>query len=49
MVAIEPGGRWSDEAAALLWQLGCAKSREVLSNMTHGERHWTRMLALLAR
>ena len=50
MVAIETGGRWSDEAVALLWQLGCAEAREVPSYMTHQvalvwERRWTRMLS----
>ena len=31
VVAIETGGRWSNEAADLVWQLAQAKSREVLS------------------
>ena len=50
VVAIETGGRWSDEAVAFLWQLGRAKAREVPSYMTHQvaliwERRWTRMLS----
>ena len=47
MVAIETGGRWSDEAAELLWQLALAKAREAPALLAHAlawERRWTRML-----
>ena len=49
VVAIETGGRWSDEAADFLWQLALAKAREVPALLTHSaalawERRWTRML-----
>ena len=49
VVAIETGGRWSDEGAELVWQLALARSREVPSSMSHRaalafERRWTRML-----
>ena len=29
VVAIETGGRWSEEAVDLLWQLSCAEARDV--------------------
>ena len=50
VVAIETGGRWSEEAIDLLWQLSCAKARDVPHLMTHQaalawERRWTRMLS----
>ena len=50
VVAIETGGRWSDEAADLVWQLAQAKSREVPAFMNRSvalawERRWTRMLS----
>ena len=35
VVAIETGGRWSDEAADFLWQLALAKAREVPALLTH--------------
>ena len=38
VVAIETGGRWSEEAVDLLWQLSCAKARDV-------PRRWSRMLS----
>ena len=49
VVAIETGGRWSDEVADFLWQLALAKAREVPALLTHSvalawERRWTRML-----
>ena len=49
VVAIETGGRWSDEAADFLWQPALAKAREVPALLTHSaalawERRWTRML-----
>ena len=50
VVAIETGGRWSEEAVDLLWQLSCAKARDVPHFMTHQaalvwERRWSRMLS----
>ena len=49
VVAIETGGRWSDEAAELLRQLALAKAREAPALLAHSaalawERRWTRML-----
>ena len=35
VVAIETGGRGSEEAVDLLWQLSCAKARDVPHFMTH--------------
>ena len=35
MVAIETGGRWSDEAADFLWQLAWAKAREAPALVFH--------------
>ena len=35
MVAIETGGRWSEEAVDLLWQLSCAKARDIPHFVTH--------------
>ena len=35
VVAVETGGRWSDEAADFLWQLALAKAREVPALLTH--------------
>ena len=50
VVAIETGGRWSDEAADLVWQLAQAKSREVPAFMNRSvalawERRWTKMMS----
>ena len=50
VVAIEMGGRWSDEPADLVWQLAQAKSREVPAFMNRTvalawERRWTRMMS----
>ena len=50
VVALETGGRWSNEAVDFSWQLAQAKAREVPSFMTHQmalvwERRWTRMLS----
>ena len=50
VVALETGGRWSNEAVDFIWQLAQAKAREVPSFMTHQmalvwERRWTRMLS----
>ena len=50
VVAIEKGGRWSEEAVDLLWQLSCAKARDVPHFMTHQaapvwERRWSRMFS----
>ena len=50
VVAIETGGRWSDEAVDFIWQLATAKARESPSFMRHQaalawERRWTRMLS----
>ena len=50
LVAIETGGRWSEEVAALLWQFAVAKAQEAPSHMRRSvalmwERRWTRMLA----
>ena len=50
-LAIENGGRWSDEAADFVWQLAQARAREVPSSMSHSaaiawERRWTRMLSI---
>ena len=50
VVAIETGGRWSDEAVDFIAQLAFAKAREVPAYM-HGpavsawQRRWTRMLS----
>ena len=49
-VAIETGGRWSDEAVDFIWQLATAKARESPSFMRRQaalawERRWTRMLS----
>ena len=49
VVAIETGGRWSDEAADFLWQLALAKAREVPALLSHSaalawERRWAQML-----
>ena len=54
VVVIETGGRWSDVAADLVWQLAQAKSREVPALMNRSvalawERRWTRMLSMCAR
>ena len=51
VVAIETGGRWSDEAADFVWQMAQARAREVPSFMSHAaalawERRWTRMLSV---
>ena len=51
VVAIETGGRWSDEAAELLRQLALAKAREAPALLAHSaalawERRWTRMLGM---
>ena len=51
VLAIETGGRWSDEAADFVWQLAQARAREVPSSMSHSaalawERRWTRMLSI---
>ena len=53
VVAIETGGRWSDEAADLVWQLAQAKSCEVPALMNPSvalawDRRWTRMLSTAA-
>ena len=50
VVAIETGGRWSDEAADFVWQMAQAKSREVPSFMNRSvalvwERRRTRVLS----
>ena len=50
VVALETGGRWSNEAVDFIWQLAQAKAREVPSFMMHlmalvWERRWTRMLS----
>ena len=50
MVAIETGGRWSDEAVDFVTQLALAKTKEVLFyvvflTMLAWERRWTRMLS----
>ena len=50
VVAIETGGRWSDEAVDFIWQLATAKARESPSFIRHQaalawERRWTRMLS----
>ena len=49
VVAIETGGRWSEEAAEFLWQLAQAKAREAPALLAHAAalawvRRWTRML-----
>ena len=49
VVAIETGGRWSDEGADFLWQLAQAKAREAPALLFHStalawERRWTRMI-----
>ena len=51
VLAIETGGRWSDEAVQVLWQLSQAKAQEVPPFMRFQvslmwERRWTRMLAV---
>ena len=45
VVAIETGGRWTDEVEDFLWQLALAKAREVPALLTHSaalawERRW---------
>ena len=50
VLAIETGGRWSEEAVAFLRQLALAKAREAprhaqLALASVWERRWTRMLA----
>ena len=50
VVALETGGRWSNEAVDFIWQLAQARAREVPSFVTHQmalvwERRWTRMLS----
>ena len=47
VVALETGGRWSNEAVDFIWQFAQSKAREVPSFMTHQmalvwERRWTR-------
>ena len=54
VVALETGGRWSNEAVDFIWQLAQAKAREVPSFMTSTkmalvwERRWTRMLTFIS-
>ena len=50
VVAIETGGRWSEEAVEFIRLLACAKAQEVPSHMwwpttLAWQRHWTRMLS----
>ena len=50
VVAIETGGRWSDEAVEFIRLLACAKAQEVPSYMwwpttLAWQRRWTRMLS----
>ena len=50
VVAVETGGRWSEEAVHLVWQLALAKARDVPHFLTQQvalawERRWTRMLS----
>ena len=50
VVAIQTGGRWSDEAVDFIWQLAAAKARESPSFVPHQtalawEGRWTRMLS----
>ena len=46
----QTGGRWSEEAVDLLWQLSCAKARDVPHFLLHQaalvwERRWSRMFS----
>ena len=50
VLALETGGRWSEEAVHLVWQLALAKARDVPHFLTQQvalawERRWTRMLS----
>ena len=50
VVAIETGGRWSEEAVQFIWQLAQAKAQEAPRFLTQQvalawERRWTRMLS----
>ena len=50
VVAIETGGRWSEEAVQFIWQLAQAKAQDAPRYMTQQvalawERRWTRMLS----
>ena len=50
VLAIETGGRWSEEAASVVWQLALAKARESPTLMRRAvalgwNRRWTRMLS----
>ena len=49
-MAIETGGRWSEEAVQFIWQLAQAKAQEAPRFLTQEvalawERRWTRMLS----
>ena len=50
VMAIETGGRWSDEAASVVWELATAKAREAPGFMRKAvalgwERRWTGLLS----
>ena len=50
VVAIETGGRWSEEAVQFMWQLAQAKAQEaplflIQQAALAWERRWTRMLS----
>ena len=54
VVAIETGGRWSEEAVQFVWQLAQAKAQEAPRFLTQQvalawERRWTRMLHSVRR
>ena len=54
VVAIETGGRWSEEAVQFVWQLAQAKAQEAPRFLTQQvalawERRWTHMLHSVRR
>ena len=51
VVAVETGGRWSEEAVQFVWQMAQTKAREAPRFLAHQvalawERRWTRMLSV---